>query len=353
MLQLLRTFLGWPFSKVFAFFMRMRRNFYNREGGIHRQTYPFPVVGVGNLSTGGTGKTPHVEYIARLLQPEYTLAILSRGYGRKTKGFLFADHTSDCSAIGDEPMQFHKKFPYLPIAVDENRKNGIERIRQTLPDTRIFLLDDAYQHLIVKPGLNILLTDYNRLYMEDHVLPYGNLREPISAAKEADIIIVTKCPNVLSQFHERTIIQKINAYPHQKIFFSYMKFKPLEAFNEAARQQKCEVKSVVLMTAIANSQPLIRYLKDHYKEFQSVTFRDHHQFTTEDIKKMLQYLNRSISPNKAVIVTEKDAMRLYNDELYSLLKDYPVYTIPIEVDFHPKYKESFNQYILNYVKYHS
>jgi tetraacyldisaccharide 4'-kinase len=329
--------------------MRIRRRLYNREGGKHRVRYPIPVINIGNLSTGGTGKTPHIEYLIEMLRSDHSLAVISRGYGRSTRGFHFADHQSDSIAIGDEPLQIHKKYPLIPVAVDENRVEGINRILETLPDTDIVLMDDAFQYLSMKAGLNILLTEYNRLYPDDHVFPWGNLREPVTAADEADAIIVTKCPSILSRLHERNIIRKIKAKPNQKVFFSYMKFLPIVPFNQAAKQQDFELKSVVLLTAIANPQPLISYLKSNYKEFQMLTFRDHHPFSKEDIRKTRHYLNRSLSPFKAVIVTEKDAMRLYNKELSPYLKKIPIYTLPIKVEFHQHYKESFHQFIINYV----
>ncbi|MBO4403401.1 MAG: tetraacyldisaccharide 4'-kinase, partial [Bacteroidales bacterium] len=245
MLQLIRIVLGAPFAAIWSLLMRIRRSIYNRNGGKHRCQYPFPVINVGNLSMGGTGKTPHVEYLVRLLQNRYSLAVLSRGYGRKTKGFRFADHTSNSHEIGDEPLQYHKKYPHLPVAVDENRRDGIEKIKQVLPDTQVMLLDDAFQHLRIKAGLNILLTDYNNLYTDDHVMPYGDLRESPSAAKDAEIIIVTKCPSVLSQLHEKTIKEKLNPLPHQKVFFSYTTFLPIVPFNKKAKEQTNEIKSVV------------------------------------------------------------------------------------------------------------
>ena len=350
MLQLIRIVLGAPFAAIWSLLMRIRRSIYNRNGGKHRCQYPFPVINVGNLSMGGTGKTPNVEYLVRLLQNRYSLAVLSRGYGRKTKGFRFADHTSNSHEIGDEPLQYHKKYPHLPVAVDENRRDGIEKIKQVLPDTQVMLLDDAFQHLRIKAGLNILLTDYNNLYTDDHVMPYGDLRESPSAAKDAEIIIVTKCPSVLSQLHEKTIKEKLNPLPHQKVFFSYTTFLPIVPFNKKAKEQTNEIKSVVLLTAIANPQPLISYLKTQYKEFQSILFRDHKQFSTTDLEKVKQYVQRSLSPYRAVIVTEKDAMRLFKKNLHPLLNELPIYTLPIQVEFHQKYKQDFDQYILDYVE---
>lgn len=348
-LRLLRNTFGVIVAAVWLVLMRIRRHYYNRDGGRHRVRFKMPVINIGNLSTGGTGKTPHIEYLIEMLRNDHTLAVLSRGYGRSTKGFYFADHQSDSTIIGDEPLQIHKKYPLIPVAVDENRVEGIRRICNTLPETNLILMDDAFQYLNMKAGLNILLTEYNRLYPDDHVFPWGDLREPITAAKEADAIIITKCPSVLSRMHERNIIRKIKSKPYQKIFFSYMKFLPIVPFNQAAKQQDFELKSVVLVTAIANPQPLISYLKTQYKEFQMLTFRDHHPFSKEDISKARHYLNRSLSPYKAVIVTEKDAMRLYNKDLTPFLTDIPIYTLPIRVEFHSPYKDSFHQFILDYV----
>lgn len=356
MLQFFRNILGAPFALIWAFLMRCRRAFFNRNGGINRKSYNLPLINVGNLSTGGTGKTPHVEYLIRLIEsicPINCMAILSRGYGRKSKDFLFADHYSNSISIGDEPMQYHKKFPYLPIAVDKNRINGIEKILKTLPETKVILMDDAYQYLKIKAGLNIILTKYVKIYKDDNVVPMGNLRESSIAAKEADAVIVTKCPPVLSQLHERTIIKKLNLKPNQKVFFSYMQFLPLHEFTPAAKRQNYELKSVVLLTAIANPQPLISYLKSQYKEFQMLIFRDHHQFTMKDILKAKNYLKRSLSPCCAIIVTEKDATRLCMDEFRDVLSNLPIYILPVKVEFHKKYKEPFEQFILNYVKSHS
>ena len=350
MLQLIGKILSIPFAVIWSFLMKIRRAFYNQKREKYRHHYPFPVINVGNLSMGGTGKTPHIEYLVRLLQNNYSLSILSRGYGRKTKGFYFADHTSSSTDIGDEPLQYHKKYPHLPVAVCENRAKGIEKIKQILPDTQVILLDDAYQHLRVKAGLNILLTDYNALYTDDYVVPYGDLRESVSAAKEADIIIVTKCPSVLSQLHEKTIREKLHPLPHQKLFFSYTTFLPIVPFNKKAKEQTNEIKSVVLLSAIANPQPLISYLRAQYKEFQSIIFRDHKQFSPSDMEKVKQYVERSISPHRAVIVTEKDAMRLFKKNLFPALNELPVYTIPIQVEFHQKYKQSFDNLILDYVQ---
>lgn len=352
-MRFLRNTLGVVFSVIWAFFMRIWRAYYNRDNGSHRTRFRFPTINVGNLSTGGTGKTPHIEYLVRMLKEDYNIAILSRGYGRKTKGFHFADHQSNNTSIGDEPMQFYTKFPYIPVAVDKNRINGLRYIRKSLPDTKIVLLDDAYQYLNLRAGLNILLTEYNRLYTDDHVLPWGNLREPAAAASEADAIVVTKCPSVLSPIHEHTILHKLNARPDQAVFFSYMNFLPLEPITSLAKEQQFGIKSVVLMTAIANPQPLISYLKSNYTEFQILTFRDHHPFTAGDLQKARHMLNRSLSPYRAIIVTEKDAMRLYNDELAEIRDELPIYTLPIKVEFHSKYKESFHQFILDHVKKYS
>lgn len=352
-MRFIRNTLGVVFSVIWAFFMRIWRSYYNRKGESHRTRFRFPTINVGNLSTGGTGKTPHIEYLVNLLKNEYKLAILSRGYGRKTKGFLFADSQSDSRTIGDEPMQFHTKFPWIPVAVDKNRINGIRHIRKSLPDTEIVLLDDAYQYLNMRAGINILLTEYNRLYTDDHVFPWGDLREPASAASEADAIIVTKCPSVLSPIHENTILKKLNARPDQAVFFSYMSFLPIEPITEMAKRQAPGIKSVVLMTAIANPQPLISFLKANYKEFQMLTFRDHHPFTVEDLQKARHLLNRSLSPYRAIVVTEKDAMRLFNAELDEIRESLPIFTLPIKVEFNSKYKEPFHQFLQNYVKKHS
>ncbi|MDD4209108.1 MAG: tetraacyldisaccharide 4'-kinase [Bacteroidales bacterium] len=347
---MIRRLLSFPISVVWALIMSNRRNFYNSNSEKRRVKFNKPVISVGNLCMGGSGKTPHIEYLVRLLGGNYQLAVLSRGYGRFTKGFLFADSTSTSKTIGDEPLLYYKKYSHIAVSVCENRVEGLKTIWEKLPEIKAVLLDDAHQHLSLKPGLSILLTDYYHLYPDDFVFPSGNLREPASAAKEADIIVITKSPTVISPIDERVILDKIKPLAHQKVCFSFLRYGNLIPLTSVANTQMEEPKSVVVFTGIYNSYPLITHLKEKYKDIQIYTCRDHHKFTIADIEKVKYLLSRSISHHKAIITTEKDATRLLDPSLKDMIQMLPIYYIPIVVDFHQKYKEDFNNQILEYVE---
>ncbi len=346
----MRKIFFYPISMLWSLFMTMRRSFYNHNKQQRRETFQKPIICVGNLCMGGSGKTPHVEYLIRLLSNKYQLAVLSRGYKRITKGFLFADSLSSSSTIGDEPYLYYKKYPSLAVAVSENRVEGVRKIYEKTPEIDIIVLDDAFQHLQLKAGLNILLTDYCSLYPNDYVFPSGNLRESVLAAKEADIIIVTKSPVVISPIDERLTLNKLNPLPHQQVFFSFIRYGNLVPFTTLAKMQIEEPKSVVVFTGIYNSYPLIQHLKEKYKDIQIYTCKDHHQYTQKDIMEIQHLLSRCISPLKAIVTTEKDAVRLLEDSIKELVFNMPVYYVPIVIDFHEKYKNAFNNKIEEYVE---
>ena len=350
----MRKFFFLPVSIIWALIMSIRRSFFNGSKQKRRIKFSKPVICIGNLCMGGSGKTPHTEYLIRLLSNHFQLAVLNRGYGRTTKGFMFADSLSTNKTIGDEPYLYYRKYPNLAVAVCEKRVEGLKKIWQKLPEVEVALLDDAFQHLQLKAGLNILLTDYYHLYSDDFVFPSGNLRELPSAAKEADIIIVSKSPAMVTPLEERIILNKLNPLPEQKVYFSHIRYGDMIPLTPFASKQKEDPKSVVVFTGIHNSYPLISFLKEKYKDIQIYTCRDHHRFTKKDIDKVNYLLNRSISPYKAVITTEKDASRLMDKSIKDIIQDMPIYYIPIIVDFHSKYKCDFNQQIFNYVgKYKS
>lgn len=346
----MRRLLSYPFSLIWALIMSSRRNYYNSQGKKRRVKFNNPIICVGNLCLGGSGKTPHVEYLIRLLGNDFQLAVLSRGYRRITKGFLFADSSSSSETIGDESFLYYRKYSHIAVAVSEDRVEGLQKIFGKLPEIHAILLDDAYQHLSLKAGLNILLTDYYHLYPDDCVFPSGNLREPITAAKEADIIVVTKSPCIISPIDERVILNKLQPLQHQKVYFSYLRYGDLIPLTGIANTQVEEPKSVVIFTGIYNSYPLIAHLKEKYKDIQIYTCGDHHKFTKTDIEKVQYLLSRSISPHKAIITTEKDATRLLNPTIKDLVETLPIYYMPIAVDFHQKFKDDFNKQILDYVE---
>jgi tetraacyldisaccharide 4'-kinase len=299
---------------------------------------------------GGSGKTPHIEYLIRLLD-KYHLTILSRGYGRKTNGFRFVDSLSSSKEVGDEPLLLYKKHTSVSVVVSKNRIKGLNKIYEKLPETNVVLLDDAYQYLPLKPGMSILLTDYYHSYMQDFVFPVGNLREGRSAAKEADIIIITKSPKVIPTIEEKLILNKVNPLPHQKVYFSYIEFgKLLPLTRKAEEIPTHNVRSVVAVCGIANPYPFLEYIRTNFPEKQQLVFSDHHRFTKKDIQKMQYALEHSMRKNCAVITTEKDAVRLLDSEFKKEIEKLPVFYLPIEVKFHRKYQEEFENQIQEYVE---
>ena len=324
-----------PFMPIYYAVTSLRNKLYDL--GIKKsKSYNFPVLCVGNLSVGGTGKTPMVEYLVRLLKDDYKVATLSRGYKRKTKGFHLANETSTVNTLGDEPFQFLDKFKNdIIVAVDADRNNGINNLRKLANPPGIILLDDAFQHRKVKAGFNILLTTYSNLYIEDVVLPTGNLREPRNGAKRANIIVVTKCPKDISENEKSKIIEKLDIENYQHIFFSFIEYA--EEVVSLERQMKLiDLKDFTLVTGIANASTLIKFLNDRQLRFNHLNFEDHHDFTEIDIKEL---------ETKALIVTtEKDFMRL--KQFKSLESKLFYLPIAIGLDDEPK----FNKLIKDFVK---
>tara|TARA_R110001592_G_scaffold290509_3_gene559663 strand:- start:392 stop:1384 length:993 start_codon:yes stop_codon:yes gene_type:complete len=313
--------------------------------------YNFPVIVVGNLNVGGVGKTPHIEYLIRLLD-KYKLATLSRGYKRETSGFILADEKSTAATIGDEPQQIQKKFPHIIVAVDEKRVNGITEIKKSTPETQVILLDDAYQHRAVKAGINILITDYSKLYINDTILPSGRLREWAIGSNRADIIIVSKTPTVISPIDIRRIKEDLKPKSYQEIFFSYTKYGNLTSFADTCKNltfPPSDVNSVLLVTGIAKSGSLYYYIKDNYQTVEHLKYADHYLFQKEDIATIKNSFKDLYGNNKVIITTEKDIMRLSLPEIYNELKELPIFYIPIEICFHGNDKEEFDNKILKYV----
>jgi tetraacyldisaccharide 4'-kinase len=301
------------------------------------KSYDFPVICVGNLSVGGTGKTPMIEYLIRLLDNDYKIATLSRGYKRNTKGFLVADANADAHSIGDEPFQFYKKFKNIIVSVDADRQNGIAYLRNLQPQPNVILLDDAFQHRKVKAGFNILLTAYDNLFTDDWLLPTGNLREPKIGANRADTIIVTKCPNNLSESEKKTIVQNVQPLSHQSVFFSHIAYSKL-VVNETGEMPLEDLKSkdITLVTGIANPKPLVDYLKAEGLNFEHLNYDDHHKFSDTEIQEL--------KSKSCILTTEKDYMRLQSH----FENGQQLYFLPIEIRLDNE--EKFNQLIKNYLK---
>ena len=302
----------------FYYLITWLRNWLFNIGYKSSKSYDFPVICVGNLSTGGTGKTPMIEYLIRLLKDENSLATLSRGYKRKTEGFVLAKENANADTIGDEPFQFFRKFNDITVAVDADRQAGISKLRDLNPQPQVILLDDAFQHRKVKAGFNILLTAYNNLYYKDIVLPTGNLREPRSGAKRADLIVVTKCRKDISETEKEMITSKLDIKNHQQLFFSYVDYA-LEVLSELDSKELYKLPKFTLVTGIANAKPLVDFLVEKGLKFDHLEFSDHYNFRDADIV--------NLESKALIITTEKDYVRLSN---YKSLEE-RLYYLPIEI----------------------
>lgn len=339
----------YPFSLVYGLIMQVRNLMFDLKI-LPSEKFPLPVISVGNLSYGGTGKTPHVEYLLRLLLPQFKSATLSRGYGRKGNDFRLAEKGSTVIDIGDEPMQFFRKFEHVRVAVDGKRRRGIKRLLNRFPLLDAILLDDAFQHRYVKPGLSILLTDYHRLYSEDFVLPSGTLREFRSNARRADIIVVTKTPRIFSPITRRRILEGLSPAKHQRVYFSYINYlPPLPCPGSSMTFLPQKITNIFLFTGIANDYPLKEHLERHCSEIIVRKFPDHHDYAIRDIEDIIKGFNNLPTQKKILVTTEKDLMRLNKPEFNTKLKDLPLFYIPIEIEFHGQDKAMFDQEILNYV----
>jgi tetraacyldisaccharide 4'-kinase len=341
-----------PFSLLYGIGISLR-NFFYRKGLLKGMEFNLPVISIGNLSIGGTGKTPHIEYLIRLLKDYINVATLSRGYQRKTKGFLEVQPNFSAEQSGDEPLQFARKFRDILVTVGEDRSFAIPKIVQNHPGTQAILLDDAFQHLSVKPGLNIMLTDYNRMFTRDYLLPSGRLREWRSSYQRADVIIVSKCPKNLSEEERDKILEEIKPFPHQQVFFSYYEYgNPYYMFNPQQRFGLQEDWDVIVICAIAGTDYLLDYLNSRVNSVKALEFEDHHYFTKYDLGKLEQGFSNLPSDKKVIITTEKDAMRLELHREFLLQKKLPILSLPVEVAFlfgeGPKFDGLVKDYLLGF-----
>ena len=308
-------FLLLPFAILYGLGVRLRHFLYDR-GWLSSKRYPFPILCVGNLAVGGTGKTPMVEYLVRLLGQEQ-VAILSRGYRRKTRGFILADDSATAMTLGDEPYQYHRKFPRATVAVCESRQEGIERLLEN-PHFKYIILDDAFQHRKVQAGTNLLLTSYYKLYTQDFLLPVGSLRDIRSRARKAQIIIVTKCPE-LTQTEQEKIIQQLKPLPSQKVYFTSIAYSDRVYSHEDSQALKDFIATpFTLVTGIANPTPLVDFLEKQGASFEHLAYSDHHHFSNRELEFLRQ--------KERILTTEKDYVRL--EGALSTL-----YYLPIETQF--------------------
>lgn len=326
-----------PFSLLYGAIVWLRNKFFDWNW-ISSKAYGFPVICVGNLSVGGTGKSPMIEYLIRLLKDDYQIATLSRGYKRKTSGFYLLTGNEDAVETGDEPLQFKTKFSEITVAVDENRQRGIGELQKLEVEPEIVLLDDAFQHRKVEPGFSILLTAYNALYINDWILPAGNLREPRGGAERADIIVVTKTPKDISVKEMNQIESKLSLNPGQSVFFSFIAYADEISNGEKQIALDSLPKDFALVTGIANPNPLVEFLHGKSLNFEHLKFPDHHNFSSKELQE--------IDKHDFILTTEKDFMRLK-----SFIRIEKLFYLPIKPDF-VKERKVFNKEVLDWVRNH-
>ena len=345
----------YPFSCLYGLGVWIRNRLFD-YGILHSESFDVPVISIGNITVGGTGKTPHTEYLIKLLKPEFKVGVLSRGYKRKSTGFQMVDLNSSAEMAGDEPYQMKQKFPEIYMAVDKDRRHGIEQLcdNKIVPETEVVLLDDAFQHRYVKPGISILLVDYHRMICDDALLPAGRLREQAGGRHRANIVIVTKCPRYIKPMDYRIISKQMDLFPYQQLYFSTFRYKELTpVYNRELPQRPLsglgKDEHVLLLTGIASPKQMMQDLSTYTPNVKALAFGDHHQFGKEDMA-LLKTQFDNLPDKKLIITTEKDAARLigspYIDET---LKKY-IYALPIEIEFLQNQQDNFNQNIIGYVK---
>ncbi len=357
-----------PLSWCYGLGSRFRNMLFDM-GVLKSHAFSVPVISVGNITVGGTGKTPHVEYLLSQLLGVGKVAVLSRGYKRKTKGFVLADDNATVRTIGDEPMQIKRKFPKAIVAVDGDRVRGINRLLEYDPDIDVILLDDAFQHRYVKPGINILLVDYHRLIIYDRLLPAGRMREPLNGKNRADIVIVTKCPKELKPMDFRVITKAMDLYPYQQLFFTSFDYTSLlPVFPNKAKApyptlQKLASYNVLLLTGIASPRQLKEDLEQLNGQSSMVngqssmvngqlSFPDHHRFRPKDVRRINEAFEALPQP-RCIITTEKDATRLAETEGLSDEVKNSIFALPVKVSFKLEQESTFNENIIGYVRKNS
>lgn len=346
--KLISNLLLLPASKIYGLGVGIR-NLLFKWRILKQREFGIPVVVVGNIAVGGTGKTPHVEYIIDLLKFKYHIGMISRGYKRKTKGFVLATRRSTPLDIGDEPYQIYQKFGRdISVAVCEDRCAGIEELMRIDPRINLIILDDAFQHRYVKPTVSIVLTDFNAPVFTDSLLPHGRLREPMGAIYQADMVVVTKCPERLKAIEYRIFKNSLKLFPYQGLFFSSIDYSPLRPlFPDEAMQPPylswlTEDDSILAVSGIANPKPFIRYLRSHHAHVKVRQYPDHHNFSRRDMENLQKRFNELDGERKLLITTEKDAVRLINNPYFPQeLKD-SAYYLPVKVKFDPHNVDTFD-----------
>ncbi|MCX6257611.1 MAG: tetraacyldisaccharide 4'-kinase [Bacteroidia bacterium] len=344
-----------PLSLIYSLFIYIRNRLFDYNI-LRSEEFDIPVISIGNIHVGGTGKTPHVEYITSLLKKDFKLGVLSRGYKRLTRGFVSATSESTVSDIGDEPRQIRQKFPDIDLAVDGNRVRGINTLLDMNDSLDVILLDDAYQHRYVKPGISILLIDYHYPLYSDYMLPFGRLRESSSEKRRANIIIITKSPEEIKPIEKRILIKNVRPYPYQTLYFTSLRYsQPLPVFEngftppvfEDLKTGNC---SVLLVTGIARPAPLTEFLGRYCKNITHMLFPDHHAYTKSELTSIASKFESLTLGKKIILTTEKDAMRFRDLKYKEIIELLPVFYIPVSIYFLHDEQNNFDNQIIDYVK---
>lgn len=339
-----------PIALIYGAVVKVRNNLFDLKV-MSSKSVSRTTICVGNLTVGGTGKTPHTDYLINLLSKSSRVAVLSRGYGRKSRGFRYVETNSTSTQVGDEPLQLKLKFPEVVIAVDGNRVRGAEQIIEDFPEIDVILLDDAFQHRYIKPGFSILLTDFNNLVTKDYFLPLGRLRDSLSQLRRADCIIVTKCPKNIKPIDQRIVTKELNPYPYQSVYFSWFEYgNPKPVFNVSNPFVFEKNKKILAFAGIANPKLFFEYVENQFTLSKKVSFPDHHAYSEKKIRAIFETFSKIEGQSKAILTTEKDAARIrsfsnLNDEIKS-----SIYYIPIEVTFSNETMADFNLKIETYVR---
>ncbi len=343
-----------PFSLLFGCVAAIRRFLYRHRILLSEES-PVPAIDIGNIAVGGTGKTPHTQYVIGLLKRDFHVAALSRGYGRKSKGYhsiLQTDpYLRNAKTFGDEPIMTHLRFPDIPLAVDGDRAEGVRMLLDENPDTEVIVLDDAYQHLRFRPSFHLLLTEYDRPYRPDMPMPAGKLREFPRAARFADAVIVTKVPDD-ARPDESAWRHKLRLLPQQPLFFTRFRYESLQPVTPAARRLAPEnIRDLVVLTGIAHPKPLLTHLEKRHRIVHHYAFPDHHSFTEKEIQSIYDQHFNNIGKDSVLVTTEKDWMRLQSERTINIVSLLPLFVVPVQIEFLTEsQKDTFNQMLTDHVR---
>jgi len=339
-----------PFALIYGFIVTIRNYLYDTNR-IKSETFNFPIICVGNLAVGGTGKSPMVEYLVKLLKDEFEVATLSRGYKRKTKGYVLASNKTTALEIGDEPMQFHLKFPNVAVAVGEERVVAVPHLLQDIPNLQTIILDDAFQHRQINAGFNVLLTEYANRFTHDIFLPTGDLRDERKSYKRADIIVITKCPPDLDEVQKKKLLYEIHAWRGQQIYFTTINYgTPYHIFDTKKTWELTGKEEVLLVCGIANPKPLKDYIHNKTHTYYQINYSDHHIFNIDDLYNIKKKFETIEEPQKIILTTEKDAVRFVKFD--TELSELPVYVLPITHQFLFNEGSAFDSAVISYIKNH-